>query len=111
MVNWLTSYLFGRHVADGADDHSGRRLVYVRRAIDDGGVFVGGRDLLGDAEVENLHPPVTSDEDVFRFEIAMNDAAIVRSGEAVSDVDGDVDGLAQSDSRKASAGRLALLVF
>ena len=45
-------------------------------------------------EVEDLHDPVPGDEDVLRLQIAMDDAALVRGGDAADDVDAEVDGLA-----------------
>ena len=46
-------------------------------------------------EVEDLDPSVAGDEDVFGLQIAVNDSLLVRSGEAVRDLDADLDRLAR----------------
>ena len=40
----------------------------------------------GQSEIEDLHLPIAGDEDVLRFEIAMNDAAVVCRREASADL-------------------------
>ena len=53
-------------------------------------VVFGRRDELGQAEVEDLHEAVLGDHHVFRLQIAMDDSLLVRGGEAVGDLRGDV---------------------
>ena len=48
------------------------------------------------AEVEHLHRAVRPDNDIGRFEIAMDDAARVRRRERISDRDGDAQHLAKA---------------
>ena len=62
---------------------------------------------LGDAEVEDLHAPVAREEDVLRLQIAMDDALLVRGGEALRDLQRDVDGLARRKRARVRAGRAA----
>ena len=69
--------LFGRHVAGGAQDRAGARLVRV------------GLHLLGQAEVGDLGLIVLVEQDVGRLQIAMDDAACV----------GVMDGARRSASR------------
>ena len=58
---------------------------------------------LGEAEVEDLHPAVAGDEDVLGLQVAVDDALVVRGGEAAGDLDGVVDGLARRQRRGADA--------
>ena len=44
-----------------------------------------------DAEVEELHAPVRQQEDVPRLDVAMNDLFLVRGGERVEDLVGDIE--------------------
>src|SRR6185436_16546812 len=69
------------------------------------------RRLSREPEIENLDLPIAQHEYVFRFEIAMHDAAVVSGGEASRDLDSDVDQLAKGQRavrREAVAQRLAL---
>ncbi len=50
---------------------------------------------LGDAEVEDLDPPVLRQEEVGGLEVAVDDAVLVRGGEAAGDLLGVLDGLAE----------------
>jgi hypothetical protein len=49
---------------------------------------------LGQAEVENLYVAVASDENIFRLEIAMENAVIVGGGKSANDLQRIVDRLA-----------------
>ena len=49
---------------------------------------------LGQAKVKDLDAPVFGDEEVLRFEVAMDDALLVRCRQAMSDLNPEVDGLA-----------------
>src|SRR6185436_6367293 len=48
---------------------------------------------LGDAEIDNLDAAIARDHDVFRLEITVNDAALVRGRQSVGDLNGDVEEL------------------
>ena len=84
LVDELSFRLLGRHVGGGAEDDAhlreggrreGRREGRVRR----GGR--GGRGSLGEAEIEHLDGAVGAELDVRRFQIAMDDAGLVRGFE------------------------------
>ena len=63
-----------------------------------------GRDRLGgQTEVENLHLAVARHEDVGRFQIAMDDPALVRRGETAADLGGEVDRGAERQRRSRNA--------
>jgi hypothetical protein len=89
-IDSLAAHLLGRHVANGADDLSRRR---DRRRHRHGLRCVGHRLVceLREAEVEDLHPPLASDHDVRRLQIAMNDAALVRGREGVGEGDRQIE--------------------
>ena len=63
-----------------------------------------GRVELGDAEVENLDPPVARDEQVVGLQVAMDDALVVRGGEPLRDLARVVDGFARRQRAAAAAG-------
>ena len=76
-VGNLSSHLLRRHVTDRSQHLSGSGLRSPR--VGWVGVTGGfGRCELGQSEVENLHPPVFGQEDVFRLQVAMHDSGIVR---------------------------------
>ena len=64
---------------------------------------------LGQAEVQDLDPPVAGDEEVLGLEVAVDDALGVRGGEPPRDLDRVVERLAQRQraARHALAQRLA----
>ena len=64
---------------------------------------------LGDAEVEDLDPPVVRDEQVVGLQVAVDDALVVRGGEPLGDLARVVDGLArrQRAAVQAAAQRFA----
>jgi tetratricopeptide (TPR) repeat protein len=46
-------------------------------------------------EIENLHAAVVGHDDVLRLEVAVDDSVLVRGGQAVGDLDSELDGLAE----------------
>ena len=76
------------------------------------GVVVRPRQL-GDAEVEDLDPPVVRDEQVVGLHVAMDDALVVRGGEPLRSLARVVDGFArrQRASLQPAAERFALEQF
>src|SRR5436190_1465819 len=70
-------------------------------------------DQLRQPEVEDLHTRVLGDEHVLRFEVAVDDALVVSGGQAVCDLNGDVDRLARRHCAAVQpfAERLALEQF
>ena len=86
MIDRLTAYLLGRHVAGRAKHRPG-----IRRGRDGGTCVVidaGARRFLGQAEIENLQMAVTEDEQVFRLEIAVDDPAGVGGVQPARDLRG-----------------------
>ena len=75
MVDRGARNLLGRHVRRGPHHDARLRLVERRH-----GLLVSGETahLLGEAEVEHLHPPVARDHDVGGLQVAMDDPLAVR---------------------------------
>src|ERR1019366_3163652 len=65
---------------------------------------------LAKAEVENLPPAVSRDDDVLRFQIAVNDAGGMRFRETLGDLHADLEKLLRRQRlhRKGEAKRVAL---
>ncbi len=83
-VDRLSADLFRRHVAHRAHDGTGvGHRGGCRGRFRGAGVF---RQALGEAEIENLDPAVSEDEDVLGLQIPMHDAAVVSRGQSASDV-------------------------
>ena len=92
--------LFGRHVADGSEDHAWFRS---QRRLLGGGAAVQSRwPQLRQPEVENLDAPVRRDEHVLRLQIAMNDALRVRGRESSRQLRREVQGLPDRERRPAN---------
>ena len=88
-VRDLTANLFRRHITNGAHHCTGTCVLQNRlRACKGIGLRLGE---LGQAKVENLDAPIFRDEQVFGFEVAMNDAVFVGGVQPVSDLHGIVD--------------------
>ena len=94
LVGGLSSHLFRRHVTDRS-----QHLTRISSLLhgESGGVSSCGLDLrqFGQAEVEDLDPCIPGDEQVFRFEVAMNDSFVVRCRQAVRDLHSVLNRLAQ----------------
>ena len=77
------------------------------------GCVVAWQDQFGDAEVENLDPPVSRDEQVVGLHIAVDDALVVRGRESRSHLARVVDGFArrQCAVMQSVAERFALEEF
>ena len=81
LVDELTFCLLGRHIGSGAEDDAHLRQCRRREGRREGGVRCGGRGgrgSLGEAEIEDLDGAVGAELDVRRFQIAMDDAGLVR---------------------------------
>ena len=90
-VDPLPVDLLRRHVAESAEHGTADRVRHGRA----GRRVCGTVEAVnGEAEIENLHVPVAGQENVFRLEIAVHDAARVRSRQSVCDRGGDVDRVA-----------------
>ena len=87
-VDRLAADLLGRHVSGAADDRPGAR--------DPGPVGAGG-----DAEVGDLGVTVAVDEDVLRFDVAVDDARQMRGRQTLGDLPRDAAELAQAQEALA----------
>ena len=94
--------LLRRHVAGGPDDQAGLGGGRLAVAAAGGRLPVGE---LGEAEVEDLDPPVAGHEEVVRLEVAVHDALLVRRREAPRRLGDEIHGLADRD--RAAAQPLA----
>src|SRR6266699_836996 len=86
-------HLFRRHVPDGSED-SARLCLRTGFA---GSAFwpkLVRRRQLGQTEVENLQLSILGDEQILRFQIAMNDVRIVGGGQTACRLDGVIQRLA-----------------
>ena len=103
-IHSVTPNLLGRHVAGGADDHAGERLrrrLHRRRF----------RHLqLRDAEVQDLDAAVGREKEVVGFQIAMDDAARVRGGEAAGRLQDDGNSLIDRQRALVDAAAQAFAV-
>jgi hypothetical protein len=111
MIDVAATYLFRRHVADGAQHQTwfgaaNHRRHHRCRAAS----RLAERDRLRQAEIEDLDAGVSRDEDVLRFQVAMNDAFLMRRGQAARDLHRDVDRAPrrQRSLRQPVAKRLAI---
>ena len=98
VIDRMRADLLGRHVGRGAEHHAG--LGLVTRDPDERGF--GGSHWhrhLGQTEVEDLHASFACDEDVLRFQVAMDDALVVRGCKPACDLGRVVDRLARRQRR------------
>src|SRR5262249_39907895 len=98
-----------RHVANGSHDYAGlgtERRGWYRTPT--GGTALRARDF-SQSEVQNLDPAVFGDEEVFRLQVAVNDAFLVRGGKSLGNLNCVVDRVArrQSSGDQPRAQRLA----
>ena len=71
--------LLGRHVARRAGDPRSRSIRVLR-------ITRGGRSNPRDPEVRDARPPIGSDENVARLDVAVHEPTVVRRGEAFAGV-------------------------
>ena len=90
MVDALAPDLLRGHVPGRAEDRARRSRVDGRDLAPAGVLLEDGAEL-GQAEVEDLHPAVPGEEEVLGLQVAVNDALLVRRGEAARDLDREVD--------------------
>ena len=82
MVGLLAAHLFGRHVGRRSHHDAGPGAPDRHRRFR----RVGVGTQLGQTEVQNLDVAVAGDEDVLGFDVAMDDALVVRSGQTAGDL-------------------------
>ena len=84
-VNGLAAHLLRRHVADCA-----HHCAWVGDGRDGFGGAAAGDGRTREAEVENLDVPVFAEKHILGFQIAMDDALVVRGREPASDLHRDI---------------------
>ena len=86
-------HLLGRHVAHRAEDgpRLGQPCLRFRRSA--ARAAASGRQLPRQPEVEDLDAAVLGHEQVVGLEIAVHDALVVRGGQALRDLRGELDAL------------------
>src|SRR5262245_27111589 len=104
-IGRVPAELLGRHVGEGAEQHSGKRDVRARDIV-----VRDRHDQLRESEVENLHPLVSGQKYVVRFQVAMHDAAGVCGGEAVEQLQNDL-ARARPEERTAVEQRAQRVAF
>ncbi len=87
-VELLAAGLLRRHVADRAEHGADLRRLGGREVR---GFLLLRLQELGEAEVEDLDRPVLRDHDVFGLQVPVNDPGLVRLGEAVGHLVGEVE--------------------
>jgi hypothetical protein len=109
MVDREALDLLGRHVTGRPHDDPGLGMARARR----GARLLArcdGLDSFCQAEVEDLDVAVPADEEVLRLQVPVDDALLVRGGEAPSDLERVIHGLLLRDRSRVElpAQRLAL---
>lgn len=90
VVHTLAPKLLGRHVGDCTDYRAASG--YGRQFLDGAfGIFWRGLQLCH-SEVENLHPAVGGDKQVFWLQVAMDNAAIVRRDKPLHNLERVIEG-------------------
>jgi hypothetical protein len=103
MIDGFAANLLGGHVADRAEDLSGIGL-----RGDEGGAVGAfaewpGAAQLGEAEIQNFQLAGAGDENIFRLQVAVDDALVVGGSQAVCQVDSEFDGFAGRHSGRGNA--------
>src|SRR5437870_10616076 len=85
MIGFVPAHLLGRHIADRAHHRAwiGNLFPRIDFRTD---TLVALWPQLRQTEVENLHAAVSSDEKIFRLEIAMSDPSFMRRRQALSNL-------------------------
>jgi hypothetical protein len=100
LVDRLPPRLLGAHELDGSHDHAGTRVLERRGDLAREGVAVGfgtGHQLR-EPEVEELDPPFRRDHDVGRFQVPVDDSALVRGFQRLRDLARDAEGVGKGQS-------------
>src|SRR6202022_1433465 len=85
MIGVMPAHLLGRHVPDRAHHRAQIGNLFPRidfRTY----TLVAQRPQLRQTKVENLHAAISSDEKIFRLEIAMSDPSFVSCGQTLSNL-------------------------
>ena len=113
MVGAVSPHLLGTHVAHGPHDDAGLRGMAPSRLGRNARLRAARagplRQLLREAEIQQLHAAVAAEEDVLRLHVPVDDSALVRRGEALGDLGCDFERLFRRERAgpEALAQRLA----
>ena len=102
-INGGSAALLGRHIAERSQQHAAASYGIECRLRGHAGRSRFRHGQLGQAEVENFHVPIARDENIFRFQITMENAVIVCSSESANDLQPIVDRLAHGQRAAAQA--------
>ena len=91
MIDLASRYLFRAHVPDRSEDRVCRGQSGLRRRARRTVASLRPLVQFRETEIQNLYVPVTSHDKILRLQIAVNDTALVRRGQAITDVDGVLD--------------------
>ena len=81
-----SAHLLGRHVAERAEHHAWLACSPVVVGRSEAGPRLCRGIELGQAEIQDLHPPVLRHEDVLGLQVAMDDPLLVRRCQPVRDL-------------------------
>src|ERR1043166_850633 len=84
MIRILALYLLRRHIP---------RSTYGAAFLRQSGYLAPARAKFGQAKIHDLGDSVPPDHDVFRFDVAVDDAFFMRRRQPIGDLYADVDGL------------------
>ena len=98
MVRGVAPHLFRRHVADGPQNLAGVRFSQ-------GDAIHGLRNRLRpaqlrQAEIQDLQPPISGDEDVLGFKVTVNDSLLVGRRQTLGKLNPEFGGLAHRHPRR-----------
>lgn len=105
-VDLLSPDLLGRHISDRSHHLPFRRVAHFRGAFRHG---LGFRlQQLGQAEIQDLNRPILGQEQVFRFQVPVNDASLMGDRQSAGNLQGQLDrltlGLGTVGHRRAKIG-------
>src|SRR5438270_237740 len=93
MIGFVSAHLLWRHVADRAHHRAGIGNLFPSIDLRTN-TLVAHWPELRQTKIENLHATVSSDEEIFRLEIAMSDPSFMRRCQTLSNLLGIVERLA-----------------
>src|SRR5437660_9072587 len=97
MIHLTPAYLLRRHVAHRSNHRAGISVYFARGYVGLRDTFSRRLDQFRDPEIKNFDAVVFRDEEVVRFQIAMNDAFLMRRREPVRHLNRVIDRFALRD--------------
>ena len=107
MIRGFSTHLLGRHITGSAHHHPRLGTEWLS-GLKARGIFCWTQP--GQTKIEDLHPSIFGEKEVFRLQVTVNDTSVMRGGQSVRDLYRLLDGLAQRDrpAPQPLAQRLAL---